>query len=267
MVTGCTGGAEDGLQSTTTSFEVVHALQELGPARLSDIATHLELAESTTHRHLQTLSELRYVSRDGERYQLGLRFVRLGQCARRRDPAYEMVEPYVETLAEETDERAQFVVEDHGLGTYLHMATGSRAVRVGFGVGRQIHLHCSSAGKTILAHATRERVDEIVDRWGLPGHTDHTITDRETLYEELEAIRERGVALNREEHIEGINAAAVPVKRNGTVLGALAVAGPSHRLAGDRLEETLPNEMLAAANELELNLTYSEENAEEYVVE
>ena len=100
MVTGCTGGAEDGLQSTTTSFEVVHALQELGPARLSDIAAHLDLAESTTHRHLQTLSELRYVSRDGDRYQLGLRFVRLGQSARRRDPAYEMVEPYVETLAE-----------------------------------------------------------------------------------------------------------------------------------------------------------------------
>ncbi|THE64136.1 IclR family transcriptional regulator [Salinadaptatus halalkaliphilus] len=258
---------DGGIQSTKTSFAVVHALEELGPARLSEIADHLELAESTTHRHLSTLRDLRYVSKDGEMYQIGLRFVRLGRGARTRDSAYEQVEPYVQTLADETDERAQFVVEEHGLGTYLHMGTGDRAVRVVFGVGHQIHLHCSSAGKAILSQYPRDRVDEVVDRWGLPAHTDKTITERENLHAELEATAERGVAFNREEHVEGINAAGVPVVRDGTVLGAIAVAGPSHRLTGERLEETLPNAMLAAVNELELNITYDGQNAADYVVE
>ncbi|WP_222914916.1 IclR family transcriptional regulator [Natrinema sp. SYSU A 869] len=243
--------------STKTSFEIVHVLQENGPSRLSEIADELDLTESTTHRHLNTLCDLRYVSRQGERYQIGLRFARLGQGARTRDPAYETARPYVQNLAEETRERSQFVVEGYGLGIYIHVETGSEAVRVGFDVGRQIHLHCSSAGKSILAQYPRDRVDEIFDRWNLPALTENTITDREELYDELERVRERGVAFNREEHVDGINGTAVPVTQDGSVLGALAVAGPSHRLNGERLEEEVPNMLLAAANELELNITYS----------
>ncbi|SFB86078.1 transcriptional regulator, IclR family [Halobiforma haloterrestris] len=259
---------DETIQTTKTSLEVVHTLQEIGPARLSEIADRLDMAESTTHRHLQTLRDLRYVSRDGDRYQLGLRFTRLGRAARTRDPAYEMTQSHVQELAEETGERAQFVVEDHGLGIYVHVETGSRAVRAGFGVGRQIHLHSSSAGKAILANYPRERVDEIIDRWGLPALTDHTITDREELYDELEAVRERGVAFNRKEHVDGINGTAVPVRRDGDVLGALAVAGPSHRLTGDQFEQEVPDMMLAAANELELNVTYATpESADDHIVE
>ncbi|WP_331234345.1 IclR family transcriptional regulator [Natronorarus salvus] len=261
-------GRDERIQSTETSFEIIHALQERGPSRLSEIAAALDLAESTTHRHLNTLADLRYVSRAGERYQIGLRFARLGRAAQTRDPAYRMAEPYVRTLAEETEERAQFVVEDHGLGIYLFMETGSRAVRVGFGVGRQIHLHCSSAGKAILAHYPRERVDAILDRWGLPAHTENTITDREALYGELERVRERGFAYNRQEHIRGLNAAAVPVQREGSVLGVLSVSGPSHRLKGERFEREIPDTMLATANELELNVLYADgDSAEDHVVE
>ncbi|ELZ04263.1 IclR family transcriptional regulator [Natrialba aegyptia] len=258
----------DAIQTTNTSFEIIHALQELGPARLSEIADRLGLAESTTHRHLQTLSDLRYVSRDGDRYQIGLRFARLGRAAQTRDPAYEMAKPHVQELAEETGERAQFVVEDHGLGIYLHVETGSRAVRVGFGVGRQIHLHSSSAGKAILAHSPRERVDDILDQWGLPAHATNTITDRDALYDELETVRERGVAFNREEHVDGLNGTAVPVKRDGRAVGALAVAGPSHRLTGEWFEDEVPSMMLAAANELELNVTYaSDASSTDHIVE
>ncbi|TYL36314.1 IclR family transcriptional regulator [Natronococcus pandeyae] len=261
-------GDGDGIQSTKTSFEIIHALQDIGPARLSEIASHLDFAESTTHRHLRTLQDLRYVSREGERYQIGLRFSRLGRAAQTRDPAYEMAKPHIQTIAEKTEERAQFVAEDHGLGIYLHVETGDRGVHVGFGVGRQIHLHGSSSGKAILANYPREYVDEIFDRWELPALTENTITDREELYEELEAVRERGVAFNREEHVEGVNGTAVPVKRDGKVLGALAVAGPSHRLTGDWFEKELPNMMLATANELELNLTYSTPgSADDHLVE
>ncbi|EMA35387.1 IclR family transcriptional regulator [Halobiforma nitratireducens] len=256
------------IRATKTSFEVVHTLQEIGPARLSDIAERLDMAESTTHRHLQTLRDLRYASRDGEQYQLGLRFTRLGRAARTRDPADEMTRSHVQQLAEETGERAQFVVEDHGLGIYVHVETGSRAVRAGFGVGRQIHLHSSSAGKAILAHSSRERVDRILDKWGLPVLTDHTITDRDEFYDELEGVRERGVAFNRKEHVDGINGIAVPVMCNDEILGALTVAGPSHRLTGDRFEQEVPDMMLAAANELELNVTYSSpERADDHIVE
>lgn len=256
------------VQSTGTSFEIIHTLQERGPSRLSEIADHLGMAESTTHRHLSTLCDLRYVSRQGERYQLGLRFVRLGQAARTRDADYAAAKPYVEDIAEETEERAQFVVEDHGLGVYLYQATGNRAVEVGTNIGRQIRLHCSSAGKTILAHYPRDRVHEILDRWGLPAYTEETITDRDELLAELDEIRERGYGFNREEHVEGIHAVAVPVERDGSILGVLSVSGPSHRLRGGRLETEVPDLLLATANELELNIAYAgADRPENHIVE
>jgi len=261
------GSTDERIRTTQTSFEVLLALQELGPARLSEVADHLGMAQSTTHRHLNTLLEMRYVSRRGERYQLGLRFARLGRAARAREPAYRKARSHVRRLAGETGERAQFVVEDHGLGVYLAVETGENAVRAGFGVGRQIHLHCSSGGKSILAHLPDERVDCILDRWGLPEQTAHTITDRDTLYEELERVRERGYATNREEHVDGLNAAGVPVVHDGTVLGALVVAGPAGRLKGERLEAELPDLLRASANELELNLAYADDRPIDHVVE
>jgi len=257
------------IKTTATSFEIVHVLQQKGPCRLSEIASQLEMAESTIHRHLKTLHSLRYVSRSGQKYQIGLRLAHLGEAARTRNEAFHEVKDHVRSLAEETGERAQFVGEDHGLGVYLYLETGDKAVQAGLSVGRQIRLHCSSAGKAILSEYSRERVDEILDRWGLPKQTERTITDRETYYEELEQVRDRGVAFNREEHIHGINAVAVPVHDAGeNVLGAFCVSAPSHRMKGEWFEKTIPDLLLGSANALELNLVYSDpESTDDVVVE
>ncbi|MGM0605571.1 MAG: IclR family transcriptional regulator, partial [Halobacteriota archaeon] len=211
--------------------------------------------------------EMRYVSRTGQRYQLGLRFARIGRVVQTRNPAFELANAHVNSLAATTEERVQFIAEEHGLGTYLAMETGSRAVRVGFGVGRQIHLHCSSAGKAILSQCQRSRVEAILDRWGLPAYTEHTITDRDEYFDELDRVRERGYAFNREEHVTGVNAAAVPIANEDAVFGALAVSGPSQRLKGDLLESELPDLLLASANEIELNLAYSSDERSDHVVE
>lgn len=256
------------IKSTKTCFMIIHQLQEKGPCQLSEIAGQLDIAESTAHRHLKTLQELRYVSRKGNLYQIGLRFVRLGMAAKTRDSAFMQVEPYVEQLAEQTEERAQFVSEDHGLGVYIHRSTGSNAVEVGTNIGRQINLHSASSGKVILAQYDRNCVDEILDRWGLPANTEHTITDRDKFHEELELVRERGYAFNREEAVKGVHATGVPVKPNERVIGAITVAGPSHRLQGEWFEEELPNLLLATANEIEVNITHDEaEQPGKHIVE
>ncbi|MFC7156903.1 IclR family transcriptional regulator [Halomarina halobia] len=255
------------IQTTATSFEIIHVLQENGPCRLSAIASELGMPESTVHRHLNTLHSLRYVSRCGPKYQIGLRFARLGEAARTRDPAFRQAKDYVREVAEETGERAQFVVEDHGLGVYLYLETGRKAVRAGLEVGRQIRLHCSSAGKAILSGYPRARVDEILDQWGLPQQTERTITDRDAYHEELQRVRERGVAFNEEEHIHGLNAVGVPVTgADDDVLGALCVSAPSHRMKGELFRETVPDLLLGSANALELKLAYSDREQTDSVV-
>jgi len=114
------------------------------------------------------------------------------------------------------------------------------------------------AGKAILARLSLERVNEIFDRYGLPAATDQTITDRDDLFSELERIAERGYAINRAEHISGLNSLSVPITSGeDDLLGALGVIGPSHRLNNEPYEREVSDHLLEAANELELNVTYS----------
>jgi DNA-binding IclR family transcriptional regulator len=246
------------LRTVEVSLGVVEAVADLGGARVSELAEHLDMPPSTVHGHLATLHERSYLAKEGDEYQIGLQFLNRGGHARHRKEGYRLAEEKVERLAERTGERVQFVAEENGRGYYVHTAVGENAVLADARIGKRIYLHDSSAGKSIMAQLPEERVHEIVDRWGLPRFTEHTITDRETLFEELNEVRERGFALNREETHEGLHAVGAAVETHeGQVLGSFSVSGPSNRLKGDRFESEIPDLLRGITNELELRLSYS----------
>lgn len=253
-----TNAAAGTVKSAGTLLTVVEGIRELDGARVTELADHLDIGKSTAHRHLTTLEAHEYVVKEGDEYHLGLRLLGLGEYVRERNPVYSMARPIVDQLAEETEERALFMTEEHGRAVYLYRGVGAHAVHTNSTTGTRRYLHTIAGGKAMLAHFPTECVDAIVDRWGLPGETESTITDREELAAELERIRDRGVAFNREECIPGLQAVAAPVLGpDGSVVGALSVSGPAHRMKGEWLEEEIPDLLLGSANELELNLEYS----------
>jgi len=108
----------------------------------------------------------------------------------------------------------------------------------------------------MLAEMPRNRVEAILDRHGLPGATENTLTSRETLFETLDTIRERGYAFNDGEEVEGIRAVGMAIVTDDDVHGALSVSGPSNRVQGERFRDELPEILSGAVNEIELKLTY-----------
>lgn len=249
---------DGGVKSVERSMRIVETVMEMEGARVSELAAELDMAKSTVHGYLATLHGLGYLVKEGEVYQIGTRFLQFGEYSRTRKDEYGMAAQKVTELAEETEERSQFVIEERGRGVFLYRESGAHAVETGSGTGKRMYLHSTSAGKAILAHLPDGTVDEILDRWGLPAVTPATITDEAELRDELADIRDRGFALNREENIEGLHAVGVPVQpQDGTVIGALSISGPTHRLKGDYLLEDLPDLLLGTANELELNIAYS----------
>lgn len=247
-----------GVKATETSLAIIQALYDLEGGRINELAEYLDLAPSTVHRHLSTLRGRDYVTKEGDTYVLGMQFLTMGGSIQNREYGYRLAKTQVEQLATETDERAQFIVEENGQRIYVHTAAGQRAVRTDAHLGKRGCLHCSAAGKALLAYLPEQRIDEIVEQWGLPPVTENTITDREALFEELERIRKREVAFNYEESTPGLNAVGTPVKRpDGRVLGALSVSGPAHRFKGAWFEEEITDLILGVANELELNIEYT----------
>jgi DNA-binding IclR family transcriptional regulator len=244
------------LKTLDTALGLVDAVEANEGATIPELASELDLARSTIHGYVTTLERARYLVREGDEYHLGMAFLEKGGHVRLRNPSFRTVFPVVETLAEETGERAQFIVEEHGRGTYVHSATGDNAVQTDARIGKPVNLHASSAGKAILARLPADRVDQIVDRHGLPEFTDNTITEHDALDAELAEIRDRGYAVSDEESITGLRAVGAAVVVRDEVVGGISISGPAHRLKNDRFHERLPDLLLGATNELQLRLEY-----------
>ncbi|MEY7851032.1 IclR family transcriptional regulator [Natrarchaeobius sp. A-rgal3] len=250
--------ANNPIKSTKTTFRIVEAIRELDGAGVTELAEYLELPKSNVHNYLSTLEEEEYVVTEGTTFHVGIRFLELGAYARSRRELYEIARPELDKIAEEEGELVNLLVEEHGRGTYIYRVAGEDAVQVDAHVGTRVSLHCTALGKTILATLPNERVETIVDQHGLPKVTEGTITDREELYAELEGIRDRGIAFDREERLEGLRCAAAPIcSETGRVLGAISISGPTTRIRDERLETELPARLEQATNVIELNITYS----------
>jgi DNA-binding IclR family transcriptional regulator len=246
------------IKTTETVFDIIEFIHEEEACSLVEIVDGLGLAKSTVHAHLVSLIERGYVVRADGKYRTGLRFLDLGTKARRNREIFKHIKPRMERFAEETGERTQFMIEEQGRGIYIYRAESSRAVPTDASIGKHRYLHTCSTGKAILAHLPQERVDEIIDEWGLPAVTQHTITDKDELMEELDQIRERGYATNKQESIKNLWAIGAAITdKNGELAGALSIGGPGHRMREEnRFEEQLPNKLLGIAEEIELHITF-----------
>lgn len=251
------GRATNPIRAVGTSATIVEKLAELDEAGVTELANHLDITKGTIHNHLATLEENELVVKNDGRFRLSLRFFELGERIRNRHEIYEVGQPEVDKLATETGELGNILVEEHGRGIYLYRAEGENALSLDTGIGSRVFLHQTGLGKAILAHLPEERVDTIVDEHGLEPSTEHTVTKREQLFEDLERIRERGYALDMEERAEGVRCASAPVITNdGVVRGAVSVAGPTSRMSDDHLESAISDMVMRAANVISINLSY-----------
>lgn len=250
-------GGTNAVKSDMTVAEILASLNEQGLAGVTDVASDIDRPKSTVHNHLTTLQSEGLVVKEDQQYALSLQFLEYGESARLRRMDHDIVRKKVSEIAEVTEERVQFIVEERNLAVYLFIATGAKAVTTDSKIGRHISLHATAAGKSILANLSPDRRTAIVEGVPLKRHTENTVTAREELLEELSEIRERGYALNKEEHTQGLRAVGAPIiGPDERVIGAISVSGPTHRMKGERLEEEIPDLLLAETNEIELRITF-----------
>lgn len=246
------------VQAAATTFTIIETLHHLNGAGVSELAAELEMPKSTVHDHLQTLTEAEYLVNRNGTYHVGARFLELGGFARSQMKLYQVASPEIKKLAEETGEHANLMIEEHGKGIFLNKAKGPDAVNLDTHIGKRVHLHTTAMGKAILSNLPESDVDEIIDRHGLPGVTEKTITDSDALKEQLSEIRDRGYAIDDEERVLGMRCVAAPIcDESGHPLGAISVSGPTNRFDADAFRDEIPQSVLSTANVIEVNMTYS----------
>lgn len=243
------------IKSVQKAFDIIGCLLEMNGATIVEISEKLDIPKSTVHSHLATLRERGYIVKKNNKYYVGLLFLNIGTKARDRYSFVTEVKSKIQRLANETNERAQLMIEEHGRGIYVYRARGSHSVQTASRIGKPRYLHTSAAGKAILAALPHEQVEEIIDQWGLPSLTANTHSTRDDLLTEISEIQERGYAVNREEHIRGLWAIGSVIQdHHRRVLGALSISGPTYRIRDQQNEEKFRDQLLSTINEIELTI-------------
>jgi len=249
-------GGSGRVDSVSRALRTLEELEARGDAGVTEIARALGIAKGTAYNHLNTLERNGYVVRnEGGTYSVGFRFLELAHHARERVPIHGIVRSEIDRLAERSGEMAVFTVEEHGESVCLYRARGERAVRTELYAGYRSPLHSTAVGKAILSRLPPGEVEAIIERRGLPAITDATITDRDRLLDELETVRETGVAYNRDEAIPGLAGIGVPLRGEVTIRGGISVIGPASRITDESVREEQVRLLRESADTIEVNST------------
>lgn len=245
--------------SVENACELLWVLRAQGTSTISEIEDKLDLSAGTIHTHLATLRQYGLVEKQGVEYRLGPEFIIFGENVRAQAAIYQAARNPVDKLAHKSGAFAHLITEYQGELIVIYEAFGDEAIGKEYYTRERDspmnYVHCSSAGKAILAHLSDERVEGILEKHGLPEMTPNTITDRDALMAELQTVRERGFAITDEERMKGIRAVGAPIiSDNDVVLGALSISGPAGEWRGDVFQEEIPKLVIRAANSAEVNL-------------
>jgi len=229
-------------------IDVIAASGEEGLS-LSEIGRATALNKTTAFNLLASLVTLRFLDQDmqSRRYRLGLRNLELGRIVQQRLHISHLARPILTDLCRKTNETVNLGLPELLDLLVVYSFQGSRLLHSTTSPGWRSMYHCTALGKAFMARWDAPMRSTIYRLCGLPGQTQHTITDIDTLEEQLALFLAQGYAIDVEENELGVNGIATSIVNGlGEVAAAISVCGPSNRLTEEVMEQIAPDVMAAA---------------------
>ncbi len=213
------------IQSVIRALEILEYLAEHGNnCRLQDISEGLDLNKSTVHSLISTLEHKGYVihDMDSPRYSLGINCMRLGITYRRDFFARDRMNQILIRLVDAVGETSFFAVRTGEQFFYLDAIASDRNVKADPKIGCFVKLSSPSAISKVFLNESKTKLQPVK-------------------YE-----------VDFEQEEPGMNSMAIPFRKNGNLLGAIAISGPSARFSSRKMSEAY-EEYLNILKEFHLN--------------
>jgi DNA-binding IclR family transcriptional regulator len=228
------------MKNTTSSIQVLDRAMALvgilsrapGPLGLTRLAEQASLHTASAHRILGALIAHGLVEKTGAgEYDLGVRWLEVGNRLRARLNIRQVAMPHMQHLAEATGETVNLIVRRGDEAVYIERVSGGQTlIQVVQVVGAHAPLHVTAVGKIFLAEDSAAGVLGYAERTGLPAYTPNTLTTPAALAAELDAIRRRGLAHDREEAELGVACIGAPIRdADGRLVAGLSISAPADR--------------------------------------
>ncbi len=233
------------MQSANRLFAVLELLSQYPKGiALGEICTQCGLPKATASRMLASLMTNGYAVQDPEsrKYRLTMRMFEIGSRVADRSNLLSAARPHLEALAQITGETVHLVTRIQDEIVYLYKEDGGRGgVRIASSVGMRNPMYCTGVGKSILAYLPEDEVRRIWDRTEIIAYTDHTVTELDRLLDSMSEIRQRGYALDLEEHEWGVCCIAAPILDwNGNPIAAISLCAPAVRMNQNSVDVLAP---------------------------
>ncbi len=232
--------------------------QRTDPQSMTEISRYTEITMSTTNKILDTLELVGFVSRNSRTraYSLGPRLIQLANASFIQFDIARETYPTLKRLFESVKTTVNLGMhQDHQVLFVNKFSDRASSVETVSRIGFTQPLYCSAMGKAILAEMTTEAFDVYIEETELMPNTDHTITNKETLKKEIEAIRQKGYAVDDREAEANIYCVGTTFSVPGDPnVYAFSISSPYSKLDEEKIED-LVAELLKTKTIIEYQLS------------
>lgn len=238
---GTTAPGEDRSHLVKSAERTVRILETLAASQhkltLSELQERVGYPRSSLHALVRTLRDLKWVEADesGSAIGIGPHALLSGTAYLDKDPALPYAYETLEDLRAEIGYTIHYARRDESHVLYLASRESRDSVRVVSRVGRRLPAHLTALGQALLAQLTNDEVDALLDG-DLIAYTPHTITDRTMLHKELEEVRGRGWAFEREQGTVGVACVAATVDYRIPASDAISCSMPAELATSEELD-------------------------------
>lgn len=215
---------------------VLSAFEAEPRSSLGALAEAVALPKSTVHRALSKLKRYGFVAQDvGTReYFLGYRFRALAKKLRDTGFISSVAGAHLKALTHVSGESSFLTVAEGVYALCIARTEARHPLRITMDIGSRAPLHRGASNVVLLAHLPRAQRASVAAYW-VPD-----AAERERLLRRLDGIRGEGSVYTVSELSPGAAAIAVPVlDREGDLVAALSLSGPTERLPPERAERLL----------------------------
>jgi IclR family transcriptional regulator, KDG regulon repressor len=192
----------------------------------------LGMPRSTVQRLLATLASEGFLEQNPstKKYRLGIPFLSLSTIVTSHFDAFKEFYPVYKEAADKLGEtiRSSTLAGTQVVQVYAYRC--KYPCRSFNHIGRYNPIHCTSAGKVLLANSNEEIIENVIQK-GLKRYTKYTKTDPHEFRAELKKVREQGYSISIEEFgIGGISVAAPVHDYSGKVNFAIDIVSTVDRI-------------------------------------
>jgi IclR family transcriptional regulator, pca regulon regulatory protein len=254
-----TPGRADTLQSLERGLAVLQVFSKENPRlTLSDVARLTGVTRATARRILLTLQHLGYVRADGRLFSLTPRVLSLGFGYLSSLNLWDIAQPFMEELVEQTHESCSAATLDLPDIVYVARVPTRRIMTISLGIGSRLPAHATSMGRVLLADLPDDELDAYLATGPFTAHTERTTVDPGELRTAVRRVREQGWSLVDQELEMGLRSISAPIRgADGRAVAALNIAAAAPRVGLDDLRERFLPPMLATAEQISLAFSRS----------